>query len=58
MSQDAGHISNYNFRHFFLRKASEKMALVDSATILNASGDKNAEEDGQKLIEEWDKEAQ
>ena len=31
--------------------------MVDSATILTASGDKNAEEEGHKLIEAWEKES-
>jgi hypothetical protein len=52
MSLDAGNITNYNFRHFFLRKATEKMEAIDSATILpssdsgNGGDSKSAEEDG------------
>lgn len=39
MNKDAANISNYNFRHFFLRKTAEKMAVVESATVMTASVD-------------------
>ena len=56
MRQDAQAISNYNYRHFFLRKVQEKEASINTWPTAQSAQDSSPE--GDSLISQWTKEAE